>query len=406
MNHRKKVVIIGANFAGLSCAMNLSSRYEVTVIDTSACFEFLPNIHELLSGVKTTGLLRLPRARILRRLGHEFIQDTVSEIDAEGASVRSLSGRNIDFDVCVVAVGGVNNTYDLPGVDDFAFPFKSVEDCSRIRERLEELASAGEGMSLVIVGGGLEGVEALGEILRAYRHIPDLKVHLVEGSKTLLPGWPTALSSEILRKCQSYPVTFHLGNRVKAVTKARVRLASGKSLKSDITLWTGGAAPSPLLYESGLSISTDTWAAVEPSLKSKVFDNVFVIGDAAALPTSVSKQAYHALDMGSHAATNVERFLAHSSLKPFKSGPEISLISLGDIDTYLVVGQWVFAGPALAPAKELIFQANMARLDPPHGLTAALELQARYWQGIRKLTVPSLWPPSSLKRLTSLRKLA
>jgi NADH dehydrogenase FAD-containing subunit len=406
MTDRKKVVIIGSNFAGLSCAMNLSSHYAVTVIDASASFEFLPNIHELLSGVKSASLLRLPRARILHRLGHQFVQDTVSGIDAEGGAVSTASGENFNFDACVVAVGGVNNTYGLPGVDNFALPFKTVDDCARIRERLEKLAVAGRGMSLVIVGGGLEGVEALGEILRAYRHIPGLTVHLVEGSDSLLPGGAEALGSEILRKCQPYPVTFHFGDRVKAVTKTRVRLASGKSLKSDLTLWTGGAAPAPLLYESGLATSADTWAAVEPSLQSQVFDNVFVIGDAAGLPTSVSKQAYHALEMGSHAAANVKRFLARTPLRPFKSGPEISLISLGDIDTYLVLGQWVFAGPALAPAKELIFQANMARLDPPLRLPAALELQARYWQGIRELTVPLLWPPASLKRLANLRKIA
>jgi len=406
MTDKKKVVIIGANFAGLSCAMNLSSQYAVTVIDAATCFEFLPNIHELLSGVKSAGLLRLPRARILHRLGHRFVQDMVAQIDTEGGSVRTASGEEFDFDACVVAVGGVNNTFGVPGVEDFAVPFKSVDDCARIRERLEKLAAVGEGMSLVIVGGGLEGVEALGEILRAYRHIPGLEIHLSEGSSTLLPGGAAALGSEILRKCQAYPVTFHLGDRVKAVTKTRVRLASGKSLKSDLTLWTGGAAPNPLLYESGLSISADKWAAVAPSLQSQVFDNVFVIGDAAGLPTPLSKQAYHAMDMGSHAAANVTRFLAHSSLKPFKSGPDISLISLGDIDTYLVLGQWVFAGPALAPAKELIFQANMARLDPPVRIPAAIELQARYWQGIRELTVPLLWPPSSLKRLANLRKLA
>jgi NADH dehydrogenase len=405
MTDRKKVVIIGANFAGLSLAMNMSSHYAVTVIDASPSFEFLPNIHELLSGVKSAGLLRLPRGRILRRLGHRFVHDTVLTIDAEGGSARTASGGKFDFDVCVVAVGGVNNTYGLPGVGEFAMPFKSVDDCARIRERLEKLAGAGKGMSLVIVGGGLEGVEALGEILRAYRHIPGLTVHLVEGGNTLLPGGSTALGGEILRKCQDFPVSFHLGDRVKAVTRTRVRLASGASLKSDLTLWTGGAAPSPLLYESGLSVNTDSWAAVEPSLQSSFFQNIFVIGDAAELPTRVSKQAYHALEMGSHAARNVKAFLAHSPLRPFKPGPEISLISLGDIDTYLVVGQRVFAGPALAPAKELIFQANMARLDPPLRIPAAIELQARYWQGIRELIVPLFWPPSSLTRLADMRML-
>ncbi len=405
MKNRKKIVIIGANFAGIACAKQLPSQYAVTVIDSSATFEFLPNIHELLSGVKSAERLRLPRTRVLNRLGHRFIQDTVSSIDAGSGAVRVESGERFDFDACVVAVGGVNNTFALPGVDKFTQPFKSVDDCVSIKNQLDKLAATGKGMSLVIVGGGLEGIEALGEILRAYRHLPGLEVHLVEGEKSLLPGSATALSSEILRKVQPYSVTFHLGDRVKAVTKTRVRLTSGISLKTDLTLWTGGAAPSPLLFESGLSASANQWAAVKQSLQSQFFDNVFVVGDAAELPAPLSKQAYHALEMGAHAATNLKRFLANSSLKRFKPGPEIGLISLGDIDTYLVVGQKVFAGTALAPAKELIFQANMARLDPPFKISPALELQARYWQGIRELALPLLYRPSAIMRLANLRKL-
>jgi NADH dehydrogenase FAD-containing subunit len=406
MTDRKKIVIIGANFAGLACAMKLSSPFAVTVIDPSDCFEFLPNIHELLSGVKTADLLRLPRARILHRMGHRFVKDRVTGIDAGGGVVSTASGERFDFDACVVAVGGVNNTFDVPGVEQFTLPFKSVNDCAQIGRRLGELAEAGKPLSIVIVGGGLEGIEATGEILRRYRHLPDLSVHLVEASKTLISGGASVLSSEIQRRCRPYAVTFHLGDRVKAVTKTRVRLASGKSLKTDLTLWTGGAAPSPLLFGSGLSTRSDEWAAVEPTLQSCVFKNVFVIGDAAGLQVPVSKQAYNALDMGSHAAANVRRFLEGCALKPFKPGPDISLISLGDIDTYLVLGRRVFAGPALAPGKELIFQANMARLDPPLRLPAAMELQARYWLGIRELAIPFLWPPSSLKRLADLRRLA
>ena len=201
-------------------------------------------------------------------------------------------------------------------------------------------------------------------------------------------------------------MTFHLGERVASVTKSSVRLSSGQSLKSDLTLWTGGAAPSPLLFECGLASRENAWADVEPSLQSQSFDNVFVIGDAAELSGEVSKQAYHAMDMGSHTAGNLRRYLAGRSLKPFKSGPEISLISLGDLDTYLVVGKQVFAGPALAPIKELIFQVNMARLDPPLRPSSAIKTQARYWQGLSSLAIPALWPPSSVLRLADLRKLA
>jgi len=405
MAYRKKVVIVGANFAGLACAMKLSSQFAVTVIDSSACFEFLPNIHELLSGVKTPELLRLPRARILQRLGHRFIQQSVSSIDPGNAVVKTEQGDRFDFDACVIAVGGVNNTRGIQGAREFALPFKSVDDCAQIKKQLDKLSAAGEDMSVVVVGGGLEGVEALGEILRGHRHRPNLAVHLVEGGNALLPGSATELSDEILRKCLPYPVTFHFGDRVKSVTRTRVRLTSGKVLKSGLTLWTGGAAPSPLLSESGLTTSAQAWAAVKPSLQSRFFDNVFVIGDAADLPATVSKQAYHALDMGSHASTDVKRLLADLPLKPFKPGPEISLISLGDLDTYLVVGQRVFAGKVLAPAKELIFQANMARLDPPLQIAAAFDLKARYWQGIRELTLPALWPPSALLRLADVRKL-
>ena len=406
MTNRQRVVIIGANFAGIACAMKLSSQFSVTVIDSTPTFEFLPNIHELLSGVKSAERLRLPRARILKKLGHSFVQDTVTYIDARGATIGTASGASLDFDACVVAVGGVNNTFGLRGVEEFTQPFKSVDDCVRIKDQLDRLAATGKDMSLVIVGGGLEGIEALGEILRAYRQLPGLAVHLVEGAKTLLPGGAAALAGEILRKCQPYPVTFHLQEKVKAVTKTRVRLSSGESLKTDLTLWTGGAAPSPLLFENGLATSEGKWAAVEPSLQSRYFDNVFVIGDAADLPAPVSKQAYHALDMGSHAAINVKRLLANSPLKPFKPGPELSLISLGDIDTYLVAGNRVLAGTALAPAKEVIFQANMARLDPPLSIDPAIELQARYWQGIRELTLPLVCRPSSLLRLANLRLLA
>ena len=169
-NPRRRIVIVGANFAGLSAARHLGREHAVTIIDRSSSFEWLPNIHELLSGVKRPGTLRLSRPRLVARTGHRFVRATVATIDPPAAKVITTDGRELGFDACIVAVGGVNDTFGVPGAERYAMPFKSVDQCHAIGRALAMLARRPGQLSVVIVGGGLEGLEALGEVLRRYRH--------------------------------------------------------------------------------------------------------------------------------------------------------------------------------------------------------------------------------------------
>src|SRR5512137_1033338 len=132
---RPRIVIVGANFAGIAAAQHLDGRYDVTVVDRSPWFEWLPNIHELLSGVKRPGDLRLPRARLVKRAGHRFVRAEVVRIDAPNRAVVTSKGRRFPFDACIVAVGGVDETFGVPGADRHAMPFKSVDDCAEIGRR-------------------------------------------------------------------------------------------------------------------------------------------------------------------------------------------------------------------------------------------------------------------------------
>ena len=77
---RKSILIVGGNFAGLTAAIKLSRRYAVTVIDPGKHFEWVPNIHEILSSVKTPQGLRLDRAAIVAQAGHRFLRDRVTTL--------------------------------------------------------------------------------------------------------------------------------------------------------------------------------------------------------------------------------------------------------------------------------------------------------------------------------------
>jgi NADH dehydrogenase len=392
-----RIVVAGANFAGLNLALRLPRGHQVTVVDPSPHFEFLPNIHELVSGLKTPADLQLSRAALLRRAGHTFVLDRAAELDLGARRVRTDAGAELVYDVLVVAVGGAGTTFGVPGADQHAHPFRTVEDCAAIGSRLRALArGAGPRRPrVVIVGGGLEGVEALGEILRAHRAA--FEVALVEGRERLLPEVSVALDAEILRRCAGRPVRLLTGKRVARVEPDRVQLADGDSLASDIVIWTGGLTPPRLLNEAGLSPSPSSWAPVLPTLQSTADPRVFVVGDAAELTQPVSKQAYHALDMGAHAARNIDRLVRGQPLEPFKPSEKPMLVSFGDLDTFMVTRDMALAGAALSTAKEGVYQLSMSQVGGARGLVR------RTGKGILDLARANLGSASALGRSLNLR---
>jgi NADH dehydrogenase len=375
------VLIVGAGFAGLSAARRLPREVDVTVVDRSSWFEWLPNVHELVSGVKRPRDLRLPLRRLVAHAGHRFVRAEIESIDARRGQAGAVGGRSFAFDACIVAAGGVDETFGVPGAGRYALPFKSVEECAAIGHRLAVLARSRDRRSVVIVGGGLEGVEALGEILRRYRHRESLEVTLVEAGPKLLGGQAPSVDAAIRRHCANFRVQLRFGSRVAAVTAKRVRLENGESLRSDLTIWTGGVAPPPLIGASRLARTRREWAPVTPSLQSRRFDNVFVVGDAAALPRPLGKQAYYAIQMGERVADNVLRWLDGRPLRVFRPSPKPTLVAFGDLDTFLIAGRRVVASPSLAAAKEGVYQVTMAQIDPPRG-SESLRGLSRRLQGL------------------------
>ncbi len=397
------VVIVGANFAGLSAALALPPTCDVVVVDPSPWFEWLPNIHELVSGVKRPADLRLPRRQIVERAGHRFVRARVVAIDLRRRTLRLDDGQRIAFEQCLLAAGGVNNDYGVPGAARYGMPFKSVADCAAIGSRLRRLASGAGRFAVVIVGGGFEGIEALGEVLRAYRRHPRIEIHLVERADRLMPEGPSAVDAIVRRRIDGLPVRIHCAQRVARVTPHGVALASGRRLASDLTIWTGGAKAPALVEEGRLARSAAGWIQVRDDLSCRAAADIFATGDVADLPRPIAKQAYHAIDMGRHAAHNIVRRRRGEETLPFAPAPKPALVAFGDLDTFLITDSRVIASPALAAAKEAVFQITIAGFDALGSLKGWQRASARGRRALGELVLPTLHSLDAVTRVLSLR---
>lgn len=109
------------------------------------------------------------------------------------------------------------------------------------------------------------------------------------------------------------------------------------------------------------------------------------------------------MDMGACAAENIKLLVAGEDLKEFDPSRHTKMISFGDLQTYVIMGDATVAGSIFAGAKEGIFQATMAKLDPPCGLTSALNFFDRTSQSVFSLAIPTLTSFSKLRRLADFR---
>ena len=396
---KSKVCIVGGGFAGLNAAQHLKAyKYDVTLIDPSPFLEWLPNVHEILSGKKKGEELRLDRGLIIGKLGHTFIQARVVDVGSDAVTLDD--GRTVHFDACIVSTGAAGFIGGSSGVEDHALSLKSVASCQQIAQRLRIAALGHKTVRVSVVGGGVEGVEAFGEILRAYRYKPQFEFNVVDSGTGLLNGSSSGVEGTIKSHVKRYSVDFHFGKDVSDVDKEGLTFQDGSSLESDITIWSGGETSVPLHNRETLFDLSSEFGRINSAFQSRNFENVFVVGDAAGPNQShvTSKQVSNAIDKGKIAAGNASRLLAGRRVKayrPFFQRPE--LVAFGDLDTFVLFNSFALSASVLGAAREAVFTLGLLQLDPPRTPKEMIRTMNTLQNSTRGVLLPALNPLSLIK---------
>ena len=343
---RKQLVIVGGGFAGLEAAFTLKellgSAVRIALIDRSPYHYFIPSIHEIISGKVEPQQIRIPLSAMLGPTGIDCIQDEVLDLDR--GQRRIITNKSVlAYDYLVLGLGAENNFFSIPGAAELACRFRSAVDAEQIRAGLARIMEDEAcSYTVMIAGGGTEGVEVVGEVVDAVEKgcgsdalkTGRITIELIEAQDRPLPGFPDKLrdfAGDYLRKRS---VRLTTGSRIAEVEKESVLLDSGAIRPVSLLIWTGGIQPPKLVGTLSLPKDPSGWLKVNEHLQAFDDDRVYGIGDAVSIyegkePMHIARLAHHAQDQAHIAALNIAGQLNDRPLVPYVPKLKPQLVSLG-----------------------------------------------------------------------------
>ncbi|MFC8799036.1 NAD(P)/FAD-dependent oxidoreductase [Promicromonospora sp. NPDC057138] len=347
MKHR--IVILGAGYAGASAAGRLARRLhaddvELTLVNAEPDFVERVRMHQVATGQE---LRHRPLRDVLAGTGVTLRVARVTAVDVDRRAI-SLAGPDgageLSYDTLVYALGSAFDDHGVPGVAEHAHELASRPGALRLRERLGELAP---GSRVVVVGGGLTGIEAASEIAEAHA---DLEVALaVRGD---LGDWLSPAGQRHLRGTFGrLGVTVREHAAVEQVRATEVLTADGAALPADVTVWTAGFAVHPIAAATALQVSPRGQIVVDGTMRSVSHPDVYAVGDAALadgpLGNPLRMSCASGIPMAWQAADSIAARLTGGKLPDMPLGYVHQCISLGRHDAVI---QLVTADDRAKPA--------------------------------------------------------
>ena len=366
------VVVLGAGFGGLEfCQRFTSPAARVTLVDRTNHHLFQPLLYQVATaGLSAPDIAQPIRSILSNRPNVTVLLDQVTDFNLPAKQVI-LAGGVLHYDYLVLALGGGTSYFGHPEWEQFAPGLKSLQDALDIRSRLllafEKAESAPPAtahdplLTMVVVGGGPTGVEMAGACAELARHVlkadfrriqsAEARVILIEAAPRILANLPPELSASAQRQLEALGVEVRTSTKVRDITRGRVDLENGETIRAENIIWAAGVAATPLTAKLGAPLDRAGRVRVQPDLRLPDHPEVFAIGDMASILQADGKPvpgvSPAAMQMARHVARIIEDELAFpdATMRPaFKYWDKGTMATIGRSAAVAQVGKFEFSG--------------------------------------------------------------
>ena len=366
----KRIVVIGGGFAGLEFIKGLKNKaVQVVLIDKNNFHQFQPLLYQVATcGLEPDSIVFPIRKQIEGYKNTIFRLAEVEKIEPLTNTVFTDKGT-IKYDLLVLATGTTTNFFGIKSVEDNSLGLKNIRESLNIRhmmlQNLEQAAITCDERekealtNFVIVGGGPAGIEMAGALAEFCRYIlpkdyPEfpsslMKIYLLEASGKILSMMSENASEKVLKYLKNLDVEVLVNEAVVDYDGFKVKTKSGKEFIARNLIWTAGVKGQ---FPEGIDkkyIVNGNRIKTNPNLKVDGYDNIFAIGDIAAVITENTPKGYPqvaqtAIQQGKYLAKIILNIIDAKPLPPFKYIDKGSLATVGKRKAVADLGKLLFSG--------------------------------------------------------------
>ncbi len=340
----KKVVIIGGGFAGSLIAKALEKNFRVDLIDNKDYFEFTPGILRTIVEPSHVRKIQVLHSHYLTRAN--VIRSCVKEVSKKQVILEN--GKKIKFDYLIIATG---SSYSSPIKDNVILASRA----NILRDYYEKLCKS---KSILLIGGGLVGVELAAEISEKYK---DKEICIVHSGKNLIERNNPKVMAYANKYLEKRGVKLIFNERVVRSSKKRVITDKGREIKADLIFACTGIKPNSKILEKNFSNRLDEkgFVMVDKNLRIKEESNIFAVGDVNSI--NEEKTAQNAEMQAKLVYQNILRLENNQEFSEYNTKERVIVVSLGKYNGVFEYKKFVFTGIIPSIMKSLIEKWEMIK---------------------------------------------
>ncbi|MFD1185147.1 NAD(P)/FAD-dependent oxidoreductase [Pontibacter rugosus] len=352
---KSRVVIIGGGFAGIELAKSLrDADVQVVLIDKENYHTFQPLLYQVATaGVEADSIIHPFRKIFKNQDNFYFRLAEVEQVYTENRVVETSIGL-IKYDYLVIATGATTNYFGNKQMEENAISIKSLDDALELRNtilynfekalQIDDEEQRNSLMDYVIVGGGPTGVEVAGALCELRNHVfpkdykelnfREMDIYLIQSGPQLLKGMSDEAGKKAQEYLESFGVNLWMNRRVKSYDGYTVTLDNGQTLLTRTLIWAAGVTGAPVQGIRPESVLKGNQLQVDAYNRVVGYEDVFAIGDIAAMITAEHPRGYPmlaqpAMQQGELLGYNLKSLMAGKPLKAFEYNDKGSMATVG-----------------------------------------------------------------------------